>query len=155
MNYSSLSASDRRVLITGGIVAIVALLSFLDPNGNWGSIMALTLLAGLGAVFVGLQAQLAPSTKLPVSKGLLLLILGAVAAGATAISMLTYIGYITSNIADFFVLIMIVGLIASIVLLLTGWTAYKAETLAPAVPAAPGAPATPPPPPPPPPAAEA
>ena len=128
MNYSSLSATDRRVLITGAIAALVGFLSFLDPNGSWGPIMALTLLAGLGAVFVGLQSQLAPSTKLPVTKGLLLLILGGVATAATAIAMLTYLDYITRNLVDFFTLSMIVGLIASIVLLMTGWIAYKAET---------------------------
>ena len=139
MNYSSLSATDRRVLITGALVALVGFLSFLDPNGNWGTVMALTLLAGLGAVFVGLQSQLAPSMKLPTTKGLLVLILGGVATGATAIAMLTYFEYITRHIVDFFTLAMFVGLIASIVLLLTGWALYKAETPAAAAPAAPDA----------------
>ena len=97
---------------------------------------ALTLFAGLGAVFVGLQSQLAPGTRLPTTKGLLLLILGGVATGATGIVVLTYLGYITRNVVDFFTLSMIVGLVASIVLLLTGWTAYQAETAA-AVPPAP------------------
>ena len=128
MNYSSLSATDRRVTITGAITAFVAFMSYLDPNGNWGPIMALALLAGLGAVFVGLQSQIAPSAKLPVTKGLLVLILGGVATGAIAIAMLTYFGYITRNLVDFFTLSMFVGLIASIVLLMTGWTLYKTET---------------------------
>jgi hypothetical protein len=145
MNYSSLSAIDRRVLITGAIAAFVGFMSFLDPNGNWGTIMALTLLAGLGAVFVGLQSQLAPSTKLPMAKGLLVLILGGVATAATGIAMLTYFGYVTSHLVDFFTLSMIVGLVASIVLLLTGWAVYQAETPAAAAPAA--APAASPPPP--------
>lgn len=139
MNYSSLSATDRRVLMFGGIVAITALVSFLDPSGSWGPIMALTLLAGLGAVFVGLQTQIAPSMTLPAPKGLLLLILGGVAAGGTAIAMLTYLGYISRNLADIFVLIMIVGLVAALALLWTGWTAYRAETPASAVAAAPAA----------------
>ena len=154
MNLSTLSASDRRVVIAGGIAAIVGLLSFLDPTGDWGTIMALTLFAGLGAVFVGLQSQLAPGTKLPATKGLLLLILGGVATGATGIAMLTYLGYITRNVVDFFTLSMIVGLIASIVLLLTGWTAYQAETAAAAPPAPPSTPPASTPPSPPPPATE-
>ena len=153
MNFSTLGASDRRVAIAGGIAAIVGLLSFLDPNGDWGTIMALTLIAGLGAVFVGLQSQLAPGTKLPTTKGLLLLILGAVATGATGIAVLTYIGYITRNVVDFFTLSMIVGLVASFVLLLTGWTAYQGET-ATAPPAPPSNPPASAPPPPPPPATE-
>ena len=121
--------------------------------------MALALLAGLGAVFVGLQPQIAPSAKLPVAKGLLVVILGGVATGAIAIAMLTYFGYITRNLVDFFTLSMFVGLIASIVLLMTGWTLYKAETPAAAAPPAPAASVAPaastPPPPPPPPADEA
>ena len=148
MNYSSLSATDRRVLITGAIAAFVGFMSFLDPNGNWGTIMALTLLAGLGAVFMGLQPQLAPSTKLPMAKGLLLLVLGGVATGATAIALLTYLDYVTSHFVDFFTLSMIVGLIASIVLLLTGWGAYQAETSAAAAPAGPAGSTAPAPPPP-------
>lgn len=145
MNFSTLSAADRRVAISGAIAAIVGFLSFLDPNGDWGTIMALTLIAGLGAVFVGLQSQLAPGTKLPTTKGLLLLILGGVATGATGIAVLTYLGYITRNVVDFFTLSMIVGLVASIVLLLTGWTAYQGETAA-AAPTAPAAPPSTPPP---------
>lgn len=141
MNFSTLSAIDRRIVITGAIAAIVGLLSFLDPNGNWGTIMALTLFAGLGAVFVGLQAG--ARSRLPVAKGLLVLILGGVATGATAIAMLTYLGYVTSHIVDFFTLSMIIGLVASIVLLLTGWTAYQSESTATAAPS--GAPPPPPP----------
>ncbi len=125
------------------MVAIIALVSFLDPSGSWGPVMALTLLAGLGAVFVGLQTQIAPSVKLPAPKGLLLLILGGVATGGIAIAMLSYLGYISRNIADIFVLLMVVGLVASIVLLWTGWTAYKAETPVAAAAAAPAGPAAP------------
>ena len=145
MNFSTLSATDRRILLTGGIAAIVGVLSFLDPNGSWGTLMALTLLAGLAAAFVALQPQVAPTTKLPMQKGLLVLILGGIATGATGLAVLTYLGYILRNIVDFFTLSMIVGLIASIVLLLTGWRLYQAELPATRTPDAPASMSTPPP----------
>jgi MFS family permease len=153
MNFSSLSASDKRVLIAGLVVAIVALISFVDPSGSWGGIMILSLLGGLGAAFVAAQSQLMPSMKLPATKGLSILVLGAVAAGGTAIAMLSYIGYISRNLTDVYVILMVIGLVAALFVAWTGWVAYQGErgvapaaaASAPAAPTAPTAPATPPP----------
>ena len=65
MNFSSLSAADRRLVIVGGLVALIALISFVDPSGSWGAVMILSLLGGLLAVFVAVQSQMAPTMKLP------------------------------------------------------------------------------------------
>jgi hypothetical protein len=158
MNFSSLSASDKRVLIAGLVVAVVALISFVDPSGSWGGIMILSLLGGLGAAFVAAQSQLMPSMKLPATKGLSILVLGAVAAGGTAIAMLSYIGYISRNLTDIYVILMVIGLIAALFVAWTGWVAYQGErgaapaaaasapaaaASAPAAPAAPAVPAAP------------
>jgi phosphoglycerol transferase MdoB-like AlkP superfamily enzyme len=161
MNYASLNATDRRVAISAGLSAIAALLSFLDPSGDWGPIMAIALVAAIGAIFILVQPQVAPTVKLPAARSLLLLVLGAAATAAFVIAMLTYLGYISRNVLDPFVIIMVVGLIASIVLLWTGWVAYQAERPAiggatsapppgpPSMAASPPvAPSTPPPPPP-------
>jgi hypothetical protein len=137
MNLSSLGALDRRVLITGALAAIVALISFVDTSGDWGAIMILGLLGGLAAVFVALQPQVAPTMKLPVTKGMAILGSGALAAGGFVIAMLNYVGYITRNITDIYVLLMLAGLIASLVLLWTGWQAYQSEPKAAAPPPAP------------------
>lgn len=145
MNFSSLSASDRRVLIAGAVAAVVAVISFVDPSGQWGGVMVLALLGGLGGAFLAIQSQVAPTMKLPVTRGLALLVAGALATGGFAIAMLSYFGYITRNITDVYVLLMIVGLVASIFLLWTGWQAYQAEPKAAAPPpSAPPPSATPP-----------
>jgi hypothetical protein len=157
MNFASLSAIDKRITIAGAAVAIIGVVSFLDPSGSWGPVMVLAILGGLLGAFVALQPQVAPAMKLPMSRGMTLLAAGVGAAGGYAIGMLTYIGYISRNLTDPFVILMVVGLIAGIVLLLTGWQAYQAEPKAaaapaapaPAAPGAPAAPAAAPPPPPP------
>ena len=162
MNFSSLSAADRRLVIVGGLIALISVISFLDPSGSWGPIMILALLGGLLAAFVAMQSQVAPTMKLPATRGLTLLAAGGAAVIGFALAMLTYIGYISRNLIDVFVILMIVGLIASIWLAWTAWRAYQAEPKAGApaatasaapAPAAPAAaqepPAAAPPPPPP------
>lgn len=144
MNYSSLSALDRRVLIAGAVAAIAALISFVDTSGDWGAIMILGLLGGLGGVFVALQPQVAPTMKLPATKGMALLASGLVATLGFALATLNYVGYITRNLADIYVLVVIAGLVASVVLLWTGWQAYQGEPKAAAPPPAAPPPATPP-----------
>lgn len=139
MNYRSLGAGDQRILIAGVVIAVTALISFVDPAGSWGGIMLVSLLAGLGAAFVAVQPQVAPLMKLPAAKGLSLLVLGAAATAASAIAVLSYIGYVFNNLTDIYEIIFLVGLAGSIYLLWIGWAAYKAEGGA-----APAPPATPP-----------
>ena len=141
MNFSSLTAGDKRLLIAGAVVALVALISFVDPSGSWGGVMALSLVGGLLAIFVAVQAQLMPTMKMPLTRGLSVLIAGALAVGGSAIAMLGYIGYISRNLADIYVILMILGLVAGIFILWTGWQLYQAEPKAAAAPAAPAAPA--------------
>ena len=152
MNFSSLTAGDKRLLIAGAVVALVALISFVDPSGSWGGVMALSLIGGLLAIFVAVQAQMMPTMKMPMTRGLSVLIAGALAVAGSAIAMLGYIGYISRNLADIYVILMIIGLVAGIFILWTGWQLYQAEPKAaaapaPATPAATAAPAAPPSPP--------
>ena len=150
MNFSSLSALDRRIVMTAGLALIAAILSFLDSSGSWGPVMFLAVIGGALGVFVAMQPQVAPTTRLPMTKGLAVLVAGALATGGFALSMLSYVGYISRNLLDPFVIIMLVGLVASVVLLLTGWQTFQTEPkaaassgTAAAAPAAP-APAAPP-----------
>ena len=137
MNFSSLSAADKRLLITGALVALISLISFADPSGTWGAVMILGILGGLLAAFVAVQSQMAPTMKLPMTRGLSILVAGGAAVLGFAVAMLTYIGYITRNIADIFVILMIIGLVASIYLAWQGWLAYQAEPKTGTPPAAP------------------
>lgn len=127
MNLRSLSSGDQRILITGMVIAVTALISFVDPAGSWGGIMIVSVLAGLGAAYVAAQPQISPTMKLPAAKGLSLLVLGAAATAASAIALLSYIGYVFNNLTDIYEIIFLVGLVASIYLLWIGWMAYKAE----------------------------
>lgn len=154
MNFSSLSAADRRTLILGAVVVITAVLSFMDPTGSWGAVMVLAIIGGLLAIYVALQPQLAPTMKLPATKGLLLLIAGGAAALGFVVAGLTWFSYVL-QFTRLFSIIFDVGLVASIALLWFGWVAYQSErTGAPAAASATAAPA-PSSPPPPPPTAEA
>jgi hypothetical protein len=145
MNLSSLSASDKRTLVLGAIVAVAGILSFMDPSGSWGVIVVIGILGGLLAVYVAIQPQMAPSMKLPATKGMLLLVAGAAAALGFVVAGLTYFGYVL-EVTRVFSIIFDIGLVASIVLLWFAWLAYQAEPKAVAPPAPPATPAPPAPP---------
>jgi len=142
MDFSKLSAGDQRIAIAGAIVAVTALISFVDPSGSWGAVMIVALLGGLGAVFIVVQPQMAPAAKLPATKAMSLLVVGGLATAAYVLAALSYLGYFFRNLADVFEIIFIVGLVAAAFLTWTGWRAYSAERGT--------SPAAPPPPPPPP-----
>lgn len=140
MNYSSMSGSDKRTLALGAIVAIAGILSFMDPSGSWGAVVVIGILGGLLAVYVAVQPQIAPSMKLPATKGLLLLVAGAAAALGFVIAALTWFSYVI-EVTRVFSIIFDVGLVAAIALLWFGWVAYQQEpkVAAPAPPAPPAA----------------
>jgi hypothetical protein len=148
MDFSKLGSNDRMALAAGAIVAITGLISIAN---NWGLIMVVSLLAGLAAVYIVLQPQLAPAMKMPVSKGMALLGAGAVATVATGLTAVDWMGWILDHLLTFDTIQFIVGLIAAVALLYAGWMAYSTERgTAPAPVAPPPAPpATEPPGPPP------
>jgi len=125
MNFSMLGAGDRNIVILGAIVVVTGVLSFLDPSGSWGAVVVLGIIGGLLAAFVSLQAQIAPSVKLPTTRGMALLIAGLLAAGGFVLAGLTYLSYVFS--IRIFSIIFDIGLIASLVLLWLGWQAYQKE----------------------------
>lgn len=121
-----LGSGDRRFLILGAVVALAGLLSFLDPSGSWGAVVLVGILGGLLAAFVAVQPQVAPTVKLPTTKGTVLLVAGALAAGGFVIAALTYVNYVFA-LTRIFSIIFDIGLVASLVLLWFGWQAYQAE----------------------------
>jgi len=141
MNFSSLSASDKRTLILGAIVVVAGILSFMDPSGSWGAVVVVAILGGLLAVYVVVQPQMAPAMKLPATKGMLLLAAGAAAAFGFVLAGLTYLSYVLA-VTRPFSLIFDVGLVAAVLLLWFGWVAYQGEPKAAA--AAPPPPPAPP-----------
>jgi hypothetical protein len=145
MDFSKLSSNDRTALIAGVIVVVTALISVAN---NWGVFMILSRLAGLAAVFIVLQPQLAPAMKLPAPKGLSLVGAGGVATVATGLTAIDWLSWIFGHLVSFDAIQFLVGLVAAVVLLYAGWMAYTAErgTVAPPMPAAASSAAPPPPP---------
>lgn len=136
MDFSKLGSNDRMALAAGAIVAITGLISIAN---NWGLIMVVSLLAGLAAMYIVLQPQVAPAMKMPVAKGMALLGAGAVATVATGLTAVDWMGWILDHLITFDTIQFLVGLIAAVVLLYAGWMAYSTDrgTAAPSAPAAP------------------
>jgi hypothetical protein len=121
MDFSKVSASDKRMLIAAVGVVIGGLVSIIDRWGIGGIIGGF---AGLGAILVILQPQLSPAMKLPAPKATLLLGLGAVAAGGFILSALQYIGFLFDP--RIYTILFDVGLVAALVLAYFAWLGYKA-----------------------------
>jgi hypothetical protein len=125
MNVSTLSANDRLAAIAAAVVIITGLISLVN---DWGAVVFLSLAAGVVALFVVLQPQIAPAVKLPMTKGVLLLAMGAIATLVLVVVAFQWMDYIlTPPIFVFDTIQYFVGLIAAIVLLFAGWRAYQAE----------------------------
>ena len=127
MNFSSLGSNDRTALIAAAVVVITALLSI---SNNWGLLMVVSLLGGIGVIAVILQPQLAPTMKLPTSKGGALLGLGAITTLATALTALNWLWWIPGHLLTFDAIQFLVGLVAAIVMLYAGWMAYASRGMA-------------------------
>ena len=140
-DFSKLGAADKRILIAAIAVLVGGIISIID---RWGVGGIGGGLAGLGAAFVVLQPQLAPTLKLPMPKSTTLVILGGVAAGGFVISALQYIEYVFI-LTRVYTLLFDLGLVAALALAYFTWLEYKAA-LGPAAPppAAPTPPAEPP-----------
>ncbi|HEX9738645.1 MAG TPA: hypothetical protein VGA91_05380 [Candidatus Limnocylindria bacterium] len=123
--FSTLSANDRLAAVAAVVVIITGLISIATA---WGPLVFISLAAGVGVLFVVLQPQIAPAVKLPMTKGVLLLGLGAIATVVLLVVALVWIDYILTP--PIFVLDTIqffIGVVAAIVMLFAGWRAYQAE----------------------------
>lgn len=123
--FANLSANDRLAAVAAVVVIITGLISIATA---WGPLVFLSLAAGVGALFVVLQPQIAPAVKLPMTKGVLLLGLGAIATVVLLVVALSWIDYIlTPPIFVFDTIQFFIGVVAAVVLLYAGWRAYQAE----------------------------
>ena len=125
MRFSQLSAEDRWNVILGVIVVVTGLVSFLDPTGSRGGLVLLGVLGGVLAAFVAVQPQVAPTTRLPSTRGTVLLVAGMLAAGGFVLGGLRFLSALFS--LRTFSLIFDVGLVAALALLSLGWRAYGRE----------------------------
>jgi hypothetical protein len=121
---SRLSANDRLAALSAVVVLVTGLVSVLD---DWGAILVLAILAAVGALGVILAPQLAPTARLPGSKGSLLLIAGVVAALSWIVAAVAWLDWIVSRVVDIYTIQFLVGLAATALLAWTGWVALSAE----------------------------
>ena len=141
MDLSKLSAVDKRILyaafgvIVGGIVGIIDV---------WGIGSNAGLIGGLGAAFVILQPQLAPTMKLPAPKGQILLACAALAAGGFALAILMWLRY-ALDLGRIYTILFDLGFVAALALAWFTWNEYKSAMPAakPAAPASTEPPAPP------------
>jgi hypothetical protein len=143
--FSALNANDRMAAVAAVIVLVTGIISLAN---QWGFLMVLPILAGVGVLGVIFQARMAPATKLPMTKGTLLLALGAGAAVIWVIVTIQWIEYIlTPPIFIFDSIQFIIGLVAAFVMAFAGWRAFQAEKGTAGVPPPTEAPPAPPAPP--------
>lgn len=119
-----LSKTDTTAAVAAVVVVLTGLISL---NNDWGILMAVSLLAGIGALAVLFLPQMAPTMALPGSKGSLLVALGGIATVATALVAVNWLGWIFGHLIDFDTLQFLVGLIAAAVVAWSGWQALQAE----------------------------
>ena len=124
MDLSRLSASDRLVLLTAAVVTGTGVISVAT---DWGSILVLAALAGIGAIGVIVAPHLAPAARLPGSKGSLLVILGAVALLSWIPPLVVWLAWIVEHLAAFDTIQFLAGFVSSAILAWTGWLAFSAE----------------------------
>ena len=145
MNFSQLSANEKMAVYASAVVVVTGIVSLVNA---WGALIILPLAAAVGTLLVLFAPSIMPNTKLPGSKGSLMLILGGVAALFWVISALTWLDWIFGHLGRFDTLQYLVGLIGSLVMGWTGWQAFQAEggkfdigtAAAAAVPPVPGVP---------------
>jgi len=124
MNFSKLSQSEKIAAVAALVVIVTALISIA---WDLGLLMAVPLLAGIAVLAVVFQPQMAPTMSLPGSRGSLLVTVGVIAAAATVITALNYVGYITRNLVDIDTLQFLLGLVAAVVMAWSGWQVFQAE----------------------------
>ncbi|HSM38557.1 MAG TPA: hypothetical protein VK838_04425 [Candidatus Limnocylindrales bacterium] len=124
MDFSKLSSSEKMAVYAAVAVVILAIYSLAD---RWGLLMWLPLIGGVGVLAVVLLPQMSPSTKLPGSRGSLLLVAGGGAAIFWALNTLVWLGYIFRSFDEVDTYIYLIGFAASLWLGWQSWVAFQAE----------------------------
>ena len=121
MDFSKLSANEK--LAVYGSVALVV----LGIVSNWGGLLWLSVLAGIGALVVIFLPQMSPTTTLPGTKGTLLVTLGGIAAAGAVIELLRFISYFFNTLNDWQTWAFAIALIGAVVLAWAGWQIFQGE----------------------------
>ena len=123
--FSKLSSSDRMAafaaiaMVGGGAVAASTY------PGHWG-VVWLGVILGLGILAIVLLPQMSPNTKLPGSKGSLMVAVGGLAAVLMAFLLLTTLGFTFAGF-DLASLLFLVAVAGGLGMGWFGWQAFQAE----------------------------
>lgn len=120
MDFSRTGAARPATLVAGAIVAVTAVLSITN---EWGTVMVLSLVAGVATIAI----ELAPTLRLPAPRGLTMFGLGATATLATSFAAIDWLGWIAGHLFRFDTIQFLTGFAAAIVLLAIGFGRYQAE----------------------------
>jgi len=118
---SKLSANEKMAVYSAAVLVLAGVIS------NWGGLMWLSVLAGIAVLAVVFLPQFSPATKLPGSKGSLLVALGGIAAAGAVIEFLRFLSYFFHTLDDYQTWLFAVALVAAVALLWTGWKEFQAE----------------------------
>jgi hypothetical protein len=124
MTFAALGSNEKMGVYAAAVVLVTSIWSLVNDWGGW---IVLPLLASIGMLLVLFQPSLMPTTKLPGSKGSLLLVTGLVAALGWVISAVGWIDWISNHIGSIDTLQFLVGLVASLVMAWVGWQAFQGE----------------------------
>lgn len=124
MDFSKLSSADKQVVYAAAAVVLLAIVALVRA---WGGLVFLPLLGGLGALAVVFMPQMSPTTRLPGSRGSLLLISGAVAGVFWLLAALAWLDYIFGNLVRFDTILFLLGLAAALWLAWLCWQAFQGE----------------------------
>jgi hypothetical protein len=131
MDMSRLNSNERLAVYGAGASIIGAILT-LFGYGFGGGGLWLTFLLSLAMLFVVFQPQWAPATKLPGSKGSLMVIIGGVAALGALIALFSLLSFfgLLAGFAGFFLLPLLgllVGIVGGAMMGLAGWREFQSE----------------------------
>jgi hypothetical protein len=124
MNFSKLSATEKMAFYAAVVAVVLGIYSF---SNNWGALILVALLAAIGMLVVLFAPGIMPNTKLPGSRGSLLVVTGGAAAIVWAISALSWLSWIFGHLATVDTLLYLVGLVAALAMGWFGWQAFQAE----------------------------
>ncbi len=148
MDFSKLNRNELTAALASAVLIVAGLVAATTYTAY--AITWLAILAAVGMLFVILQPQIAPSVKLPGSKGSFMVLFGGIAGVIMVIALLVTLGFIfvAFGFAD---VLFLTAIVAGITMAWTGWQSFQAEGgkfqlgTASATPAPQGAPATEPP----------
>jgi hypothetical protein len=119
MDFSKLTSNEKLAVYGSAAVVLAGLIS------NWGGLLFLSILAGIGMLAVVFLPQLSPTTKLPGSKGSLMAALGIGAAALAVIAALQWIGYL--GFGSLSGIMFIVAVVGALVMAWAGWQELQSE----------------------------